>query len=574
MREKDLLKRILQLILPFKGRLIIAMISMVVVAGLSAGQAYMVKPLLDEIFFKRDRLMLNFLPFALLLLFFIKGIFYYTYNYMLERVGHSVIRDLRIKLFAHIQDLPLASFAQTTTGELVSRILSDVILIQYAVSSALVGILKDFFLVLGLLIVVFYQNWQLALTSMIILPLAITPIVHFGRKYRKLSTRGQQEMAQVSSKLHETITGTKIIRAFCKNSFETKQFSEIIHRLFGVTIRDVQARSLSHPIMELLGGLGIAGIIWYGGNQVLAGQATPGTFFSFLTALIMIYEPLKRLSGINNAIQQGMAAATRVFSLLDQHRETDGDINKFNLPPIHHELEIKDVSFSYNEQEETVLDHISLSIKKGEVVALVGPSGGGKSTLADLIPRFHDPSVGKILIDGTDIRDVSLSSLRGQIAVVTQHTILFNDTVRHNIAYGAPDYPIEKIIAAAKAAHALDFIEQLPQGFNTIIGESGLKLSGGQRQRISIARAILKNAPILILDEATSALDTESEREVQKALENLMQNRTTLVIAHRLSTIRKADRIVVMQNGRITEEGTHEKLLANKGLYATLHQMQ
>lgn len=573
MKEKEIFRRIYLLVRPFRRRLFLAMFSMVLVAGLSAGQAYMVKPLLDEIFFRKDRLMLNLLPFALIGIFLLKGIFYYIYSYLLEWVGHSVIRELRGNMYLHIQSLPLSYFGKTTTGELVSRILSDVVLIQYGVSSALVGILKDFFLVIGLLGVIFYQNWQLALISMIILPLAVVPIVHFGRKYRKLSTRSQQEIAVVSAKLHETITGTKIIKAFCKEQFEYRRFSEIINRLFGISMRDVQARSLSHPIMELLGGLGIAGIIWYGGRQVFLGQATPGTFFSFLTALIMIYEPIKRVSGVNNAVQQGMAGAVRIFALLDQPLETAGENGKPDLPPIRRDIKIQDASFSYDDGQE-VLHGVNLVIPKGQVIALVGPSGSGKSTLANLIPRFFELPTGKILIDGTDIRDVSLFSLRQQIAVVTQHTILFNDTVRNNIAYGDPDCPEEKIIAAARAAHALEFIEQLPQGMETMIGESGLKLSGGQRQRISIARALLKDAPILILDEATSALDTESEREVQKALENLMQDRTTLVIAHRLSTIKKADRIIVMQAGRIVEEGTNEQLLDRQGLYSTLHCMQ
>jgi len=573
MHEKETLKKTFLLVKPHFGRLGVAMVSMVAVAGLSAGQAYMVKPLLDEIFFNKDHLMLNLLPLALVLLFLVKGFFYYCYSYMMERVGHTIIMELRKRMLQHVQLLPAPFFSKTTTGELMSRITSDVILLQSAVSSTLVGVLKDFFQIIGLLGVIFFQDWKLALMSMIFLPMAVVPIVHFGRKYRKLSTKGQQTMADVSTVLHEAIGGNRIVKAFSKEEYEFNRFAAIVDKLFGITVRDIQLRSLAHPIMELLGGIGIALIIWYGGKQVLNGTATPGTFFSFLTALIMIYEPIKKVSSINNTLQQGIAAAIRVFSLLEHPTEPYSPPDAIAIPPIAKQIELKNVAFSYDGQTEVIQD-LNLTVKAGEVLALVGPSGGGKTTLANLIPRFYEVSGGQILIDGHDIRQATLQSLRGQIGLVTQQTILFNDTVRNNIAYGEPDRPIDEVIAAAKAAHALEFIEALPQGFDTVIGESGSRLSGGQRQRISIARALLKNAPILILDEATSALDTESEREVQKALDNLMQGRTTFVIAHRLSTIKNANRIIVMQAGRIVEEGTHQSLLTKNGLYTTLHNMQ
>ncbi len=573
MRDKEILKKTILLVKPHLGRLGIAMVSMVAVAGLSAAQAYMVKPLLDEIFFKKDHLMLNLLPLALVLLFLVKGFFYYCYAYMMERVGHTIIMELRKKMLHHVQLLPAPFFNKTTTGELMSRITSDVILLQAAVSSTLVGVLKDFFQILGLLGVVFYQDWKLALMSMIFLPMATFPIVHFGRRYRRLSTKGQETMAEVSTVLHEALGGNRIVKAFCKEEYEYNRFAAIVDRLFGITVRDIQLRSLAHPIMELLGGIGIALIIWYGGMQVLNGTATPGTFFSFLTALIMIYEPIKKVSSINNTLQQGIAAAVRVFTLLETRPEPYDPPGAVTIPPIAKEIELRHVSFSYDDNTEVIKD-LNLTVRAGEVLALVGPSGGGKTTLANLIPRFYEVSRGQILIDGHDIARATLPSLRGQIGLVTQQTILFNDTVRNNISYGEPDRTDEEVIAAARAAHALEFIRELPQGFDTVIGESGSRLSGGQRQRISIARALLKNAPILILDEATSALDTESEREVQKALDNLMQGRTTFVIAHRLSTIKNADRIIVMQDGRIAEEGTHQSLLARNGLYTTLHDMQ
>ncbi|MGV1098505.1 lipid A export permease/ATP-binding protein MsbA [Thiovibrio sp. JS02] len=573
MKNKEILSRVYQLIKPHRGRLGLAVLSMVAVSVLSSAQAYMVKPLLDEIFFKKNQAMLNLLPLALVMIFLVKGVFYYCYSYLMEQTGHRIVMEVRTRVYAHIQSLPLSFFNKTPTGELISRIAGDVGLMQAGVSSVLIGIMKDFFTVAGLLGVILYQDWKLALMSLIILPLAALPIYKFGKKFREISFKTQQIGAVVISFLQETLTGTRIVKAFCREEYEVGRFAATVKRLYDSWLRDAQVKSLSHPIMEIIGGICMGGIIWYGGRQVLQGSSTPGTFFSFLTALIMIYEPIKGLSRVNNPVQHGMAASQRVFTLLDTKSDIIDTPQAGELPPFRKEIRLEDVRFHYA-AEKDVIKGIDLTVKAGEVVALVGTSGGGKTTLTDLIPRFYDVTGGAIRIDGQDIRDVTLRSLREQIAVVTQHTILFNDTVRNNIAYGDPTRTDAEIRAAAKAANALGFIEQLPDGFDTIIGESGSRLSGGQRQRISIARALCKNAPILILDEATSALDTESEREVQKALENLMRGRTTLVIAHRLSTIRNADRIIVIQNGVIVEQGKHEELLVAEGAYKKLHLMQ
>ena len=573
MNKQQTIPRILHYVKPYKSRLVIAMICMVIVASMAGAQAYVVKPLLDEIFFKQDRTMLLLVPLGILGIFLFKGIFYYGYNYLLAKVGQSVIRDLRYILYNHIQSLPLSFFQKKPTGELISRIISDVTLIQAAVSNVLVGILKDTCQVFFLICVIFYQDWRMASIAMVSLPLVIYPIINFGRKHRRLSRGSQQTTAQVSNILYETITGNRIVKAFCMEKYEVSRFGETIDRLFAIVMRDTRIGAISRPLMEFLGGVGISLVVLYGGSQVLAGKSTPGTFFSFLTALIMIYEPIKGVSAINNTLQQGIAAAERVFEILDVESDVAEKIDAIELPLVKDMIEFKDVRFQYDPQTE-VLKDINLQVKTGEVLALVGSSGGGKSTLVNLIPRFFDVSSGSLMIDGIDIRDVTLKSLRSQIGIVTQQTILFNDTVRNNIAYGSSDATYEQIKAAARAAHALNFIRKLPDGFDTVIGESGARLSGGERQRISIARAILKNAPILILDEATSSLDTESEREVQQAIENLVQSRTTFVIAHRLSTIRNAHRIIVIQDGRIVEEGTHETLLPLGGVYKMLYEMQ
>jgi subfamily B ATP-binding cassette protein MsbA len=573
MKNNELFSKIFLVIRPYSSKLLIAMVGMVVVGGFNALQAYMVKPLLDEIFFKHDAKLLNLLPLGLVFVFFVKGVFYFIYSFLLEKVGQSVIRDLRNKIYAHLNQLPLSFFQKHPTGELISRIINDVSMLQGAVSNALIRVLRDFFSVIGLLGVIFYMDWRLALVSLIFIPMAVVPIVVFGKKFRRISTSYQTKLGEATSQLHETIAGVRIVKAFSMEGFEKQRFASKMQSIMDTLMLETRYSCLSHPLIEFLGGIGMAMIIWFGGVQVLQGHSTPGAFMSFLTALIMLYEPIKGVSKINSTVQQGMAAAIRIFALLDIRPDILEAEDAIEMPPFNQSIVLSDVSFRYDSNP-PVLKQLNLRVNQGEILAVVGPSGSGKTTLANLIPRFYEISEGTLLIDGIDIRRFTLASLRGQLALVTQQTILFNDTVRNNIAYGRGDCPEKEIIEAARMAFALDFIMDLPQGFDTVIGESGARLSGGQQQRISIARALLKDAPILILDEATSALDAESEREVQRALENLMQNRTTIVIAHRLSTIKNADRIIVLKDGRLVEEGTHGQLLDLKGEYSALYRLQ
>ncbi len=573
MTNKEILLRLYAAIKPYQNKLIIAMIAMIFVAAFTGVQAYLVKDLLDKIFMEKNLFFLKVLPVIVIITFFLKGIAYYVYTFLLEQVGQSVIRDFRQEIFDHIHRQSLSFFNNIPTGTLMSRIISDVMLMQSAVSNALVGVVRDFFQVVILLGVVFFMNWKLAMFSLIVLPVAAFPIVKFGRLFRKLSTKTQEEVANVSNLLHETITGNRIVKAFCKESYEGDRFYSQISILFALTIKNARYRCIQHPLMEYIGGVAIALIIWFGGREVVNGNSTPGTFFAFLTALIAAYDPVKGVTRINSTIQQGLAAATRIYGLLDMEPEIQDKENAKELPEFTTQIEFKNLCFSYDGTIQVLRD-INLIVPAGEALAIVGPSGGGKTTVTNLIPRFLDVKEGRILIDGHDIRDVTIKSLRNQVAMVTQQTILFNDTVKNNIAYGDQEASDEQISEAAQAAHALGFIKKLPNGFDTVIGEGGARLSGGERQRLSIARAILNNAPILILDEATSALDTESEREVQKALENLMKDRTTFVIAHRLSTIKNADRIIVVKDGKIVEMGTHDDLLTLEGEYELLYNMQ
>ncbi len=553
-------------------KLFLAMGCMLVIAAATSATAFLVKPVLDDIFFKKDMVMLRVIPIFVILIYFIRGIGYYGQEYLMNYVGEDIIRQLRDRLYERIQDLPVSFFQEERTGRLMSRITNDVNVIKGMVSTAVTGSLRDVFTIIGLIGVIFYRDWKMAFFAMIVLPAAFFPVVEFGRRVRRVSTGCQEAMAEMTSFLHETLVGNKIVKAFGMEDYEKKRFAERSLHLFRLEIKAVIARSLSSPVMEFLGGLGIAFIIWYGGSRVIDGTSTAGTFFSFMAAVLMLYDPVKKLSRLNNSVQQGLAATDRVFDIIERESDIKELPNPFEIKPGPHRVTFRNVSLKYD--EDMVLKDICLDAAPGEILALVGMSGGGKTSLVNLIPRFYDVTEGAVLIDGTDIRDASVASLRKQIAIVTQDTILFNDTVRNNIAYGNRNASDEEIVNAAKAAYAFDFIQSFPNRFDTVIGELGGRLSGGEKQRICIARALLKDAPVLILDEATSALDTESEMLVQKALENLMKGRTTFVIAHRLSTIAYAHRILVIVDGRIAEEGRHEELIAKRGEYFKLCQMQ
>jgi subfamily B ATP-binding cassette protein MsbA len=592
----NLYRRLLAMVKPYWLKLVGAMICMVFVSFLTAGQAFLVKPALDGVFLKkegvplwvkniiiqlhldslllkRDMEMLLLLPIAIILLFLFKGVFEYGQAYLMNYVGLRIVADIREKLYNHLQTLSLSFFTKTPTGILISRITNDVNLIQGSVSNTITGLVKDAFTVIGLIGVVIYRDWKLALMALLIFSLVIIPIKEFGKRLRKFSRKSQQRMGSITTFLHETITGNRIVKAFNMEDYEKRRFAQENNRFFKIVFKRAKIRALSHPLMELLGGIAVAIIIWVGGYRVIQGELTPGAFFSFMTALFMLYAPIRDLNKVNLEVQEGMAAAIRVFELLDTTPEIKEEEEAIPLPPVSKGVDFQNITFKYG--EETVLKDISLRVNMGEVIALVGMSGAGKTSLVNLLPRFYDVEKGQILIDGHDIRKVTFKSLRDQIALVTQQTILFNDTIRNNIAYGnihcCSD---QEIIEAAKAAYAHDFIIKLPEGYDTLIGEQGVKLSGGERQRLSVARALLKNAPILILDEATSSLDSDSETEVQKALDQLMKGRTVFVIAHRLSTIRNAHRIIVLSDGHVVEQGTHTELIALDGEYRRLYDLQ
>jgi ATP-binding cassette, subfamily B, bacterial MsbA len=565
-------KHLLALIKENKLRLFLAMACMLVIAVASSATAFLVKPVLDDIFVNKNTAMLKIIPLVVILIYLLRGLGMYGQDYLMNYVGENIIKDLRNDLYNRIQDLPIAFFHKEQTGVLMSRITNDVNIIKTMVSTAVTGSLKDSFTIVGLTFVIFYRDWKMALFAFIILPVAFFPIVEFGKRVRRISTGWQEAMADLNSFLHETIAGNKIVKAFGMESYEKKRFFNKTLDLFKLEMKAVIARSLSSPIMEFLGGLGIAFIIWYGGYKVITGSSTAGTFFSFMAAVLMLYDPVKKLSGLNNAVQQGLAAADRVFDIIEMESDIKEKKTPLAIKRGSHRVTFENVFFKYDDV--MVLKDINLDVKAGEVLALVGMSGGGKTSLVNLIPRFYDVTRGAVRIDEMDIRDVSISSLRDQMGIVTQEPILFNDSIRNNIAYGKWNATDKEIIKASEAAYAYDFIQNFPKKFDTNIGELGGRLSGGEKQRICIARALLKDAPILILDEATSSLDAEAEMLVQKALENLMKGRTTFVIAHRLSTIDYADRIVVIVKGRVEEEGKQEELISMKGEFFKLYQMQ
>lgn len=567
-------KKIISLVSQYWQRMTVAAVCMIVVAGANGAMALLVKPVMDDIFIKQNKEMLLLIPGLAILVFFLKGVGSYGSEYLMNFIGEKIIRFFREALYEKITDLPISFIHKEKTGALMSRITNDVNIVKGMVSNAAINLFRDFFSVIAFLFVIFYRDWQLALGAFIVLPLAFYPIVLFGRRVRKFSTGTQVTMADLNSFLHETFTGSKIIKIFNLQAFEKERFKGKTRELFRLEMKKVIAKALSSPVMEFLGGVGIAFIIWFGGMRVINGTSTPGTFFSFLTAVMMLYDPVKKLTKLNNTIQEGIASATRIFDVLEETSTIPESKTPVMLEKGPFDVRFDQVSFSYSPMDAPALKNISLSVAPGEVLAIVGMSGGGKTSLVNLIPRLYDATGGSVRVAGIDVKDLSIASLRDHIAIVTQEPILFNESVRENIRYGKMDATDLEIENAAKAAYAYDFIKGFPKGFDTVIGELGSRLSGGEKQRICIARALIKDAPILILDEATSALDSEAEGVVQKALENLMKGRTSFVIAHRLSTIDYASRIVLLKDGEICEQGTHEVLMELKGEYFKLQTLQ
>ena len=553
-------------------RLLVAVVCSAMVAAMTSVSAYLVKPAVEKIFEQKDSQMLVLIPLVIIAVYTIKGVAAYGSGYLLSYVGQDIIRRLRNRMYSHIQDLPLVFFQGEKTGDLMSRSTNDVAIISSMFTSAITGSIRDGFTVIGLIAVTFFLIPKLAVFTFIVFPIAVYPIFYIGRKIRRVRLGVQESWADLSVFLHETFTGTKIVKAFNMEDHEKNRFAKKSRKIFRLEMKENKVREMSSPLMELLGGLGVGFIIWYGGRHVISGTYSFGAFMAFLTAVGLMYQPLKKISRLNNAIQRGLAAMDRIYDILERKSDIIETVSPVDIPSGSHRIAFENVSFKYD--RDLVLKNITLRVNTGEIIALVGMSGGGKTSLVNLIPRFYDPTEGQVLIDEVDIRQISIAGLRSQIAIVTQEPILFNDTVRSNIAYGTPEASDQQIADAAKAAYAYEFIESFPDGFDTSIGELGGRLSGGQRQRICIARALLKDTPILILDEATSSLDSESEVLVQKALGNLMEGRTTFVIAHRLSTIGNADRIIVIVDGRIVEEGRHDQLLSLRQEYYKLYQMQ
>lgn len=568
-----LLKRSLSYFSPFKLLIFFAFCGLGVVALCTAGAAYLVQPALDDIFINKDSTALMFVPLLLIGLFLAKGVGLFVQKFLMSYCGLKVLERLRYELFAKIICLPVEFFGETRVGMLMSRIINDVNLISASLPE-LIRIIQHTLTMVGLISLTIYRDPKLAFWACLVFPLAIYPVIFFGKKLRKVGRRYQSQIADISSLLQESFNGLRVVKAFSAEKIEKEKFAETSNNLVKISVKGAIYNQLSSPMMELIGALGAGLVIWYGGREVIAGNRTPGEFFSFLTALVMLYDPFKSISQANNTIQQAMAGAERVFEILDSkelQEETGG--TKVYTPPFS-TLSFRNVTFNYPGTEESALKDINLEIKAGERVAFVGQSGAGKTSLVQLIPRFHDCQKGEILLNGESLHEYTLPSLRTNIGIVSQDPFLFNLSVRENIAYGQRELDQKAVEQAAKAAYAHDFILELQQGYDTVVGEKGVKLSGGQKQRLTIARAIMKDPSLLILDEATSALDTESERIVQKALENLMVGRTSLIIAHRLSTILTADKIVVMDGGQIKSVGNHQQLLEKCPIYTRLYTLQ
>ncbi len=571
-KAADLFPRLLAYAKPYWGRIGISLLASLGVAGTDVASAKLIQPLIDRIIVNKDYLLVNLVPFFIIGLALVKGGSRFVQEYYIKTAGQLVVQDIRNDLYHHTLKLSMGFYSRTQGGTLMSRILNDVGTMQRSVADILVDTVRESMTLIGLVALAFYTDWQLAIVAFVVLPVAVVPASIIGRRIRENTRQSQQTMGSLTSVLQETISGIKVIKSFGTEAQEHQRFCEENKIFYRFIRKSLKYDAMSSPIVELLASFGVAGVFYYGINRVLSGAISQGELFSFVAAVLMLYGPAKRLIRVNNVLQRSFGSAERVFEIMDEVPEIRDSPQTLEVARVRGEVVFDHVGFSYESQP--VLVDFNLTARPGEVIALVGSSGAGKTTVASLLSRFYDPLTGSISIDGHDLREMSLQSLARNIALVDQETFLFNDTLCNNIRYGRPDATLDEVKSAAAQAYALDFIEHQPEGFDTVIGDRGLRVSGGQRQRICIARAILHDAPILILDEATSALDTESEAMVQKALANLMKNRTTLVIAHRLSTIMNADRIVVMDQGRIIEEGSHQELLAKSGMYRKLYDMQ
>lgn len=571
--SRELYLRLLRYVLPYWRIFGLSVLSTIAVAATEPALPALLKPLLDGTFVHRDQTMIRLVPLLLVGLFLLRGVFTFTSNYTINWVATKLVLNLRNLMFRKLLTLPTSYFDNASSGSVIANIAFNVMQVTSAGTNVITVLIRDSFAILGLLGWMLYLNWKLTLVALVMAPLMALTVSAFSHRLRRMSRGEQSTMGDITHVLEEALDGHKVVKIFGGQEYESARFFEAANRIRRFNMKKTVAAGLNMPLVQLLAAIALAIIIYSASLSSATDSVTVGSFVSFITAMLMLLTPIKRLTGINESLQKGLAAAELVFDMLD--RDSEQDSGTVDIHRSKGRLEFRQVSLRYDKDTPFALENFSLNIAPGETVALVGESGSGKTSLVNLIPRFYHVSSGQILLDGYDLEEIRLSSLRDNIALVSQDLVLFNDTIAANIAYGRKTLATEtEIISAAKAAHAMEFIERMPDGLQTMVGENGVKLSGGQRQRIAIARAVLKNAPILILDEATSALDTQSEHHVQAALENLMEGRTTIVIAHRLSTIEKADRIVVVQKGKIAEIGTHSELLAKGSIYANLYRIQ